>query len=228
MASTQYGYRGTYVKAARKVNIEATDSESEEDSDDDGQSDSSSSTSQQSRHQPAEDSDEEYELDVKQEEHEAPLLRPFGPPELIVLDSPPPVTIPLPQIASEYSKATFPPRLVTALSALALASVHLQEARRVPFLLRNLRKGFLHRCKSLGISMVKDVGNISLSVRYQHVDNIHHEVLLRRWRCPICSLHGKFANQGVLAKHLAWDHAELFVEWEKHKTTSVSTPFYLV
>ena len=172
---------------------------------------------------PAEDSEEEYELDVKLEEDEYAGLRPFGPPELIRLDSPPPITIPLPQIDSEYTVNPFPPRLAAALSSLAPAvtSLRLHETRQLPFLVRNLRRGFLLRCESLGMSLKKSTENISLRVKYQHVDDIEHQVLSRKWKCPVCSLHGELPNQGVLASHLEWDHAELFVEWQQPMSNSV-------
>jgi hypothetical protein len=74
------------------------------------------------------------------------------------------------------------------------------------------------------MSLKDGVKDVLLRVKYQHVDEIEHQVLLRKWKCPICSLHGELPNQGVLASHLEWDHAELFVEWEQTTSNSVSVP----
>jgi len=199
-----YSSPGLAKKAARKIHaITASSSEST----------SQSSSDEDMYTDP--DTDGPSTPVVKVEEEQDGLGR-FGPGQIIDLTTPPRINVPLPQLGPEalpQSTSTVPPRLFTALEHHTGKITYLHQTRRLPFLLRNVRRGFLLRCKDAGISLNDDLNRVMLGVRYDHVDGIFYETSLHQWTCPICSIHGPFPNLAVLQKHLEWDHKELFTEW---------------
>jgi hypothetical protein len=210
--------------AARKINyVNATSSE-EEDSDDDKSKATSSSSSEKDQL----DSDQ-YDVDM-----EAPYrpVRARTPPEIMILDSPPRITISLPQIDPDLvntpavqSRSIEPPdELITALQSLTLSTIRMQKTHQLPFLLRNLRQGFLSRCRVLGVPIYSDNDErqLSLCVRYDYVAGLTYKTDISKWLCPLCELHGTFRTREMLACHLQWDHAEVFSEWGQMDDTEVS------
>ena len=106
--------------------------------------------------------------------------------------------------------------LVAAVEPLTLSSVRMQKLKLLPFLLRNLRKGFRHRCRVRGIPTDPRAGHVSVTVRYEHSsDSGEHmfETRMEKWLCPLCELHGAFGTRAMLASHLGWDHAEAEFHW---------------
>ncbi|KAF8880073.1 hypothetical protein BD779DRAFT_1550323 [Infundibulicybe gibba] len=107
--------------------------------------------------------------------------------------------------------------LVRALEPLALTSVRLRKARRLPFLLRNVRVGFRSRCKALGIKTAPDPqGNPrKVTVTYEIARTGSHSVVMDGWYCPLCELHGLFKSVEALGCHLNWDHRKVDgIDWE--------------
>jgi len=98
----------------------------------------------------------------------------------------------------------------------------MQNTHQLPFLLRNVRQGFLSRCRVLGVPIYSDNRQLSLCVRYDYVAGITYKTDIEEWLCPLCELHGVFRTREMLACHLQWDHAEVFSEWGKMDDTEVS------
>ncbi|KAF9003362.1 hypothetical protein BDQ17DRAFT_1425323 [Cyathus striatus] len=142
--------------------------------------------------------------------------RPYGPAEMIYLDSPPPISIELPQIQPSPSDE-MPEALIKSISKLILPSLLMQKNHRLPFLLRSLRKGFKLRCTQLGIpvGVEKNKGKEETLVSYEGTSNLRYETRISRWLCPLCELFGKFNTREMLAFHLTCDHPEVYVEWKK-------------
>ena len=160
-------------------------------------------------------------------EEQPPPLRSRTPPAIMILDSPPRVTIPLPQIdrdlVNTQSPSIEPPdELITALESFALSTIRMQKTHQLPFLLRNVREGFLSRCRVLGVPIYSDNRQLSLCVRYDYVDGLTYKTNISEWLCPFCELHGTFRTREMLACHLHWDHAEVFSEWGQLDDTEVS------
>ena len=157
-------------------------------------------------------------------------LRAPTPPEIMILDSPPRITIPLPQIdpdlvntSTAHPPSIEPPEeLITALESLTLSTIRMQNTRQLPFLLRNVREGFLSRCRVLGVPIYSDNRQLSLCVRYDYVAGVTYKTDISKWLCPLCELHGTFRTREMLACHLQWDHAEVFSEWGQMDDTEVS------
>ncbi|KAH7882375.1 hypothetical protein F5I97DRAFT_355505 [Phlebopus sp. FC_14] len=95
---------------------------------------------------------------------------------------------------------------------------------RLPFLRRNLRAGFKSRCQLIGtVSRHQALPRRSISVIYscQSTDPTaqgEHSSFTTRtsitdWLCPLCNIHGAFANQRMLHMHLSWDHPSVEVQW---------------
>ena len=135
------------------------------------------------------------------------------PSTVILYDTPPRITIPLPQLGLQSP----PESLIVAIEALSLSCVRMQKARQLPFLRKNLRCGFERRCLSLGVPTTSDktARPPSICVRYEHVVDLSYETWISAWLCPLCELHGEMKTREMLSSHLQWDHPEAYVEWEK-------------
>ena len=208
--------------AARKVNYVDTTS-SVEDSD----SDESKGTPFNSSEKDQLDSDQ-YDVDMD----EPRPIRARTPPEIMILDSPPRITIPLPQIDPDLvntpaaqSPSTKPPdELISALESLTLSTIRMQKTHQLPFLLRNVREGFLSRCRALSVPIYSDNRQLSLRVQYNYLAGLTYKTDISKWLCPLCELHGTFRTREMLDYHLQWDHAEVFSEWGQMDDTEVSGP----
>lgn len=148
----------------------------------------------------------------------------------MILDSPPKITIPLSQIdlslvddPAPQSRSIEPSdELITALESLALPTIRMQKTHQLPFLLRNVREGFLSRCRALGVPIYSHDRQLSLCVRYDYVAGPTYITDISNWLCPLCELHGIFRTREMLDCHLQWDHAEVYSEWERMVVTEVS------
>ena len=161
-------------------------------------------------------------------------LRASTPPEIMILDSPPRITIPLPQIDHDLinistarpSSIEPPDELIIALEPITLSTIRMQKTHQLPFLLRNVREGFLSRCRVLGVPIYSDNRRLSLCVRYDYVAGLTYKTDISEWLCPLCELHGAFRTREMLACHLQWDHPEVFSEWGQMDDTEVSGPTF--
>ena len=146
--------------------------------------------------------------------------------EVIIIEPPQPrITIPLPQItpvASHMPAPHGPPDvLVTALDELCGATIRMQATKQLPFLLRNLRRGFRLRCIDIGIKTTKAKPRMPVVVRYE-CTGIIYETSVPKWFCPLCELHGDLPNKDMLRCHLQWDHASVILErWEQRANNQV-------
>ena len=140
----------------------------------------------------------------------------FRAPEIILLDMPTASTVPA--VPSKVPSE----QLVAAVEALTLSSIRMQKTSQLPFLLRNLRHGFLLRCRRLQVSMYSDGRDLSFSVHYNYLDDMVYQVDgLSAWSCPLCNLLGTLKTREMLDCHLHWDHAEVYFEWQDIDETSV-------
>lgn len=116
--------------------------------------------------------------------------------------------------------------LIVALEALILPSLRMQKTRQLPFLLRNLRRGFAYRCSLVDVLIKPAMHTVPSDVRVifrlmsdgsvseEHKECSHeYTISLNSWTCPICDFHGSFRSQTMLQKHLEWDHSEAEVHW---------------
>jgi len=117
--------------------------------------------------------------------------------------------------------------LISALEFLVLPSLRMQKTGQLPFLLRNLRRTFVYRCRLLGISTKPTAFSdeslkIWLIFRLQTNGAVlegpqgysdEHQTCMTSWSCPLCDLHGRFETQVMLQKHIEWDHSEVGTRW---------------
>jgi hypothetical protein len=153
------------------------------------------------------------------------LLRPSN----TVFNPAPQITIALPQIKAEpeddfpVGGLGPPEELVNAVEALTISPIRLQATRQLPFLRRNLRKGFISRCADVLIPIHPEQKHVSLEVTYEYVDGIVFKAKIEDCLCPLCNLFGKFTTQGTLYCHLKWDHQEVLSDWEKLDDSDVGS-----
>ena len=152
--------------------------------------------------------------------------------EVIIIEPPQPrITIPLPQIvpvASQMPAPHGPPDiLVATLDELCGAPIRMQATKELPFLLRNLRRGFRLRCVAIGIKTTRMKPRMPVIVRYECTEKIY-ETSMSKWFCPLCELHGAFPNKDMLRCHLQWDHASVILErWEQRANNQVRRLMFL-
>lgn len=194
-------------RAARKIEEKYINAESEEEE--------SSTPSVSSNEGARLDTDDDTSAQINDNDPEIePEIIPFA------LEPPPVITIPLRQIAPKIAPKIRPPSpptedLISAIELLALAPFRMQETKQLPFLRRQVRSGFIARCKSLGVPTTKVEGAVSLLVRYEYAGEISCETTINDWLCPLCEIHDSFNTREMLVCHLKWDHAEVFVEWDQ-------------
>jgi len=123
--------------------------------------------------------------------------------------------------------------LVAALEVHALSSLRMQKTRQLPFLLRNMRRGFANRCIQLGVPTKKNIyPNESLKIQlifrlqtgvFEDAEDYSDEYITRMtsWNCPLCDLHGRFGTQAMLQKHIEWDHSEIKARWLHDSRVSI-------
>ncbi|PCH44737.1 hypothetical protein WOLCODRAFT_165362 [Wolfiporia cocos MD-104 SS10] len=127
--------------------------------------------------------------------------------------------------------------LMNALERLTLPTERMREYGRLPFLPRNVRRGFLRRCRQYGIETAPSAPPAApVHVLYRYdvdardndtvtsgdaVSDDEHSYEEREgynetleWTCPLCRLHKTFDTREMLAFHLSRSHDEFKVIWE--------------
>ena len=209
--------------------VNTASSEGDSDSDNEGESDTDANSKGMSSSSSEKDQLDSDQYGVSLDEPPHPI-RARTPPEIMILDSPPRITIPLPQTdldlvngPTAQPPSTDPPgELITALESLTLSTLRMQKTHQLPFLLRNVREGFLSRCRALGVPIYSDNRQLFLCVQYDYLAGLTYKTNIFKWLCPLCELHGTFRTREMLYCHLQWDHAEVFSEWRQIDYTEVS------
>jgi hypothetical protein len=117
-----------------------------------------------------------------------------------------------------------------ALQRLSLSTLRMQHSRprTLPFLLRNLRRGFKKVCNRLGIPTTSTVpfppNGVKVLLGYSKEERIFTVMMTRSWLCPLCELHGIFETPDMLKKHLQWDHSSVRVRWEGDQVSKYRCP----
>ncbi|KAJ6499378.1 hypothetical protein C8R45DRAFT_114227 [Mycena sanguinolenta] len=99
----------------------------------------------------------------------------------------------------------------------------MQKKDRLPFLKRNVRRGFLQYCDARGLptrsqepfpptTVVFKLANSELSP---------HEASIACYECPLCQLHLPFQTKELLSKHLELDHGEVGITWDEMEEQNV-------
>jgi hypothetical protein len=116
--------------------------------------------------------------------------------------------------------------IIAAIETLSLSSLRLQATKRLPFLMRTLRRGFEDRCRLAGVRTARRGPPRGITKVVFRRGEWHEYVgKMSAWKCPVCELHGEFANREMLGRHLDWDHEEVRVGWEE--VDEVRKPFLL-
>jgi len=133
--------------------------------------------------------------------------------------------------------------LVAALEALTLSSLRMQKTGQLPFLLRNMRRGFVHRCRLLDVPTKSSIHSdepLQVQLLFRLQTNVlvfegaedysdEYTTHMTSWNCPLCDLHGRFGTQAMLQKHIEWDHSEIKTKWLHNNRVGIrlSTMFVL-
>ena len=166
---------------------------------------------------------EEYEfLNRRSDDEREPPLR-----HATVFNPAPQITIALPQVKAEpeddlpLEELGPSEELISAVEALTINPIRMQATRHLPFLRRNLRRGFISRCADALIPIHPDQKRVSLEVVYDYLDGNVFKAKIDDWLCPLCNLFGKFTTQATLFCHLKWDHQDIVCEWVKVEESDV-------
>ncbi|KAF7361983.1 SMC hinge domain-containing protein [Mycena venus] len=111
-----------------------------------------------------------------------------------------------------------PGNIVTAIEGLTLSLACMDKLRRLPFLKRNVRRGFLNYCHARGVStrQTEDyVPSITVAFRLAASDLDPHKASISCHECPLCQLHLPFQTREMLEIHLDLDHDEVKTIWDK-------------
>ena len=232
------------VKAARKrewppIPDAETEPEESESSDDDVRNTPSESSDSDSQRVDRSKSDAEMSDTGQEEEGETDgsdhnvveivqtSRRSFSPPEIEFLEHLPgkvkTLTPTAPPQALQPTQVVEPSvepseEMIAAIAYLTKTSVKTYKTRRRPFLLRNLRRGFMSRCRSLNIPTQRTSDKIAVAVRYEYSSAAGAHAFgtqMEHWVCPCCELLGVFQTREMLASHLDWDHSEIVSQWNE-------------
>ncbi|KAF8341915.1 hypothetical protein F5887DRAFT_975638 [Amanita rubescens] len=113
------------------------------------------------------------------------------------------------------AKDSFIPNLFRTFQLHTDSTSIFQEAKQLPFLLRNLRKSFKILCHNLGIpcTPLPDDKEGSVLICYEHLERASFENSLPKWFCPLCDLFGRFETREMLKVHLELAHKNIFFDW---------------
>lgn len=106
-------------------------------------------------------------------------------------------------------------------------SATLKKHKRLPFLCRNVRRGFLYTCRSARIPThpkTRPVTPMDVAYQYptrqnaivfQDLPTKWEETLAKTedWKCPLCDIHGVFGTVRMLQFHVQSDHPEVEAQW---------------
>ncbi|KAF8210153.1 hypothetical protein K438DRAFT_1809083 [Mycena galopus ATCC 62051] len=137
------------------------------------------------------------------------ILEPPRPPVIELLDDTPPMSpILLPTPTDE---------ILAAMEGLTLSVACMQAFSRLPFLKRNLRRGFLQYCHAHGVPTRSPDSYSSITVVFRLAGNdlLPHEASVSCLECPLCKLHDPFQTREMLELHLTLDHGEVETTWEE-------------
>lgn len=100
----------------------------------------------------------------------------------------------------------------------------MQMTRKLPFLLRNVRRGFLKRCMQMQVpALYEGSKGIRLTVEYEDDHGEKCWVTKSAWDCVLCHILGNaIKTREMLDCHLRWDHTDVLCEWTKSHGTKVS------
>lgn len=117
-----------------------------------------------------------------------------------------------------------PNALLQSFRTATLDCPRLQRLKRLPYLPRNVRIGFLARCKSLGINISATPLSSPIRVLYRdalpaspnmpRTTYLTYRASMTILSCPLCDLHGTFHSKDMLNAHFEWDHEEITVTWK--------------
>ncbi|KAJ7733745.1 hypothetical protein DFH07DRAFT_967879 [Mycena maculata] len=207
-------------KAARKTEVQEDPSDDEKsesspsessDSDDSDDWESIPESDKESETEKTGDSGNESDDSVELME-----FRPVRPPVIEILDDTPPaspVHTPRPSPPPSVPHA----EIINAIERLVLPATSMQARKRLPFLTRNLRRGFLNYCRVRGVSTTPDDEVPPLTVIFKLSDSElpPHEEHVSCYECPLCRLHLPFPTREMLQVHLDQDHREVCISWAK-------------
>ncbi|KAG6850025.1 hypothetical protein H0H93_002229 [Arthromyces matolae] len=146
------------------------------------------------------------------------VQRASSPVEIEILPAPP-----RPQTLLTLSEG-----MRKAIDALALSSIRMQKTKRLPFLRRNVKRGFLWRCNQLNVS-TNSVPGETVRVRVQFAYQSEEvKARLHSWTCPLCELHGDFPTQDTLSSHLSWDHETTSATWFRNQSGVSGAQIFLL
>jgi hypothetical protein len=210
-------------KAARK--IEEQTPPFDDDDDDELSSSSAKSSDSDDEWESIPESNKESELgepdpaDSSDSSVEIIDQRPFQPPVIEIPDDSPPASPVLTPTAAVPLQ-----ELTNAIEGLTLSVTCMQELHRLPFLRRNLRRGFLNYCRARGLRTELDCEVPSVAVVFKLADSElpPHEASVTSYECPLCQLHFPFQTKQMLETHLDRDHVEVRTSWQEIRNVSLS------
>ncbi|KAF7376079.1 SMC hinge domain-containing protein [Mycena sanguinolenta] len=180
-------------------NESESESESSTDSDDEEPDPSAS--------EPESELDQLDQLDSSDDD-EVVIVEPPKPPVIELLDDTPPV--------SPVILPTPPEEIIAGIEDLTLALTCMQKKNRLPFLKRNVRRGFLQYCRARGVpTHPQDLfPPTTVAFRLADSDLPPHEASISCYECPLCELHLPFQTKEMLGMHLELDHGEVQITWD--------------
>ncbi|TFY54731.1 hypothetical protein EVG20_g9591 [Dentipellis fragilis] len=109
-------------------------------------------------------------------------------------------------------------QLLFALEALTLHKTIMEKTKQLPYLPRNLHKGFLLRCSREGINTQRtgSAGEVRVITERETggLEDDKYETTMNDWLCPLCGPSpGPYPTRDALNAHLRWDHEEVGVGW---------------
>ncbi|KAJ7188349.1 hypothetical protein C8R46DRAFT_1054518 [Mycena filopes] len=119
----------------------------------------------------------------------------------ILDDTPPPSPPPTPQPSRPTEE------IIGAIEDLTLSLTCLQDLHRLPFLKRNLRRGFQIYCAARGVPIETENNCQSIAVVFK-IEEATHEASISCYECPLCQIHFPFQTKEMLETHLDLDHSE--------------------
>jgi len=120
-----------------------------------------------------------------------------------------------PSALASDEEADPPAPLIAAFESISKYTLHLHRAKRLPFLLRNVRTSFRAWCRELDIQSNSDASiqsrpQVPLTYIYTTArESYTYDTTIGERECPICSLFAVFPCWQALARHMRWDHTEV-------------------